>query len=906
MDTIPKEEEEEEDEEDEEKEDKDEEDEEGKGRAHTEGCAKGTDWAIVENIKLRNQIQSLKGKYEKMNKNLSIRCQLLQNRKKSVPNDNFYIKLDEILRRKRKGKKYKNNYSQTDITFLNPFFSKWDCYFEDDYLVNKISSDGEVEILKKKKIEKRANEIMYHYNYPNDECTHFMNKCGAGKNDSSLTHTSTRRKPIIFPFCNKKLAYPRDRQNVNILRVPHHVTHKDNLTYSIYTDHDLIFIRQTTENLVPNKARLDHSNHLPHSDHSNLKDGETNSYYHEHGGKKCVTKNMNPVSNHQKMGFNENDDGYAYTKNSARHKGGKKNTCKKGSVDTHADKLAVLPLPPRLREEKTDNAISQFMKAKQIRSASRNRLGDTIEECPINAKNSTQRDARSLKKKKLSRVEPVEEFGEKRDNINEETGEREKIPEKKENDENDENDESEENKYSNYSTKNMKISSAEENKKDIVLTELSDTNNSKIVLSKDRENTVKRTYFNKTKSEKWEDVCNENDFLNTPKGTCSSFFLNSKIEEEERGGEGRGGEGRGGGLFINKVNQQKSKKDKTNRFTLEQMDKGNTKRDRYIDVLLKNVDEQKNEQNFSSPSSSSAAAEAATGGGYDKVDPPLVLSPMMIPIQCDNMDRTTSHSEFIQKRGNNPCFKTLVDKKEYISSCGVKKKEVFQTLEKGVTKRSSLPSSPTRNILCNSELITSPSSRIITEGSEEAITKFRKKQPHLGEDHTNQISDLDGTTIPNCLYSNNLYTQNNYYCTKKIKNKKNKNNKTITPGDYLSKIKIEMASQVKLHQQNSCPHMGIRSTGKGAVIEKSRDIASSRSSHSNSHGRRITEVSVGNGVNTCPHKYRPKRGLISDGEDLGILERCNDNVSFDNVEKCTNEIKKISLEHKKRAFLFYM
>ncbi|CAG9481454.1 unnamed protein product [Plasmodium vivax] len=174
--------------------------------------ARGKDWFVVENIKLRKQIKSLKGEYEKANRNLSIRCQLLQHKQQIIPSNNFYLQLDKILRRRRKGRKYKNSATQTDITFVSPFFANWESYFEDS-AVNRIASDGEVEVLKRKRITKRVSEIRYQ-------------RSG-----------------------NQNAQQPASQRN--IFKVPNHVIHKDNLLYSLYTDNDLIFIREITEDLIP-------------------------------------------------------------------------------------------------------------------------------------------------------------------------------------------------------------------------------------------------------------------------------------------------------------------------------------------------------------------------------------------------------------------------------------------------------------------------------------------------------------------------------------------------------------------------------------------------------------------------------------------------------------------------------
>ncbi|ANQ07014.1 Uncharacterized protein PCOAH_00014640 [Plasmodium coatneyi] len=205
--------------------------------------APGKDWFVVENIKLRKQIKSLKGEYEKVNRNLRIRCQLLQNKQQIIPSDNFYLQLDKILRRKRKGRKYKNNATQTDITFMSPFFPNWESYFEDS-AVNRISSDGEVEVLKKKRITKRVSEIRYDYS-----CTNEMPRwSGEQSANQSGNQTAQRRK---YPPCGKARPAPPTQPSINVFKVPNHLIHKDNVLYSLYTDNELIFIKEIAEDLVP-------------------------------------------------------------------------------------------------------------------------------------------------------------------------------------------------------------------------------------------------------------------------------------------------------------------------------------------------------------------------------------------------------------------------------------------------------------------------------------------------------------------------------------------------------------------------------------------------------------------------------------------------------------------------------
>ncbi|SCN45003.1 conserved Plasmodium protein, unknown function [Plasmodium malariae] len=203
-------------------------------------------WFAVENIKLRNKIKHLKGKCEKIRRALNVKCELLKNRQETQPNKNFYIELDKILSKRKKGKKFKNTYIQTDINFLNPFLKTWGCYFE-DYDIKKISSDGEVENLRRKRFQKSISEIRYDKNIQikrndlNEE-----GKCEKKKNKQNFSSYIDRKYSIIS-------------KNSNSLKIPQHIIYKkNNLKYSLYTDDEIIFIKEITED-VPRKGK--HEDH---------------------------------------------------------------------------------------------------------------------------------------------------------------------------------------------------------------------------------------------------------------------------------------------------------------------------------------------------------------------------------------------------------------------------------------------------------------------------------------------------------------------------------------------------------------------------------------------------------------------------------------------------------------------
>ncbi|SCM02772.1 conserved Plasmodium protein, unknown function [Plasmodium chabaudi adami] len=176
-------------------------------------------WFVLENIRLRNKIQKLKSKHEKRQKIANIKYQVLKNKQKEYTNDNIYQKIDKVLSERLNEKRSKNSYIQTNITFLNPFFVNWDTYFE-NCDVNKFSSDGELEALKKKRIKQNI------------------------------------RKPNI----KKSIS-------VNPFKVPIHNVDKNNVMYNLYTDDNIIFIKETTEYF--NKKEK-YNNNSVHKNESNI------------------------------------------------------------------------------------------------------------------------------------------------------------------------------------------------------------------------------------------------------------------------------------------------------------------------------------------------------------------------------------------------------------------------------------------------------------------------------------------------------------------------------------------------------------------------------------------------------------------------------------------------------------
>ncbi|CRG99100.1 conserved Plasmodium protein, unknown function [Plasmodium relictum] len=182
-------------------------------------------WFAIENIKLRNKIKNLKIKYEKLQRNLNIKCQLLKNRKKSLLIDNYYLKLDKLLDDKKIRRNYKNSLIQTDITFPNHFFVRWDSYF-DNCEIKKISSDSEIEILKKtffKKsisefrlesiLEKKSNDLINKRKKEKNEnkynnIIHDRNFFSSVDKESS---SNLKKKNIIYKNLSKSITYIDDK-----------------------------------------------------------------------------------------------------------------------------------------------------------------------------------------------------------------------------------------------------------------------------------------------------------------------------------------------------------------------------------------------------------------------------------------------------------------------------------------------------------------------------------------------------------------------------------------------------------------------------------------------------------------------------------------------------------------------
>ncbi|VEV55200.1 conserved Plasmodium protein, unknown function [Plasmodium vinckei vinckei] len=165
----------------------------------------------------------MKSKHDKRQKIANIKYQLLKNKQKAFPNDNIYQKIDKVLSKRLNEKKSKNSYIQTNITFLNPFFVSWDTYFE-NCDANKFSSDGEIDALKKKRIKENIRE----------------------------------------PNIKKSIS-------VNPFKVPIHTIDKNNVIYNLYTDDNIIFIKETTEYFDKKEKHNNKSVHkTPHKNENNI------------------------------------------------------------------------------------------------------------------------------------------------------------------------------------------------------------------------------------------------------------------------------------------------------------------------------------------------------------------------------------------------------------------------------------------------------------------------------------------------------------------------------------------------------------------------------------------------------------------------------------------------------------
>ncbi|ETW18414.1 hypothetical protein PFFVO_02930 [Plasmodium falciparum Vietnam Oak-Knoll (FVO)] len=158
-------------------------------------------WFAVENIKLRNKLKKLKYKYEKLQRNLNMNYDLLKNKQDKARNENLYLEIDKLLKKRRKGKTYKNSNIQTDITFLNNRFITWDSYFEDSE-IQKCSSDGDAEILKKRRLSKNINTLKFTNAFEHITKKFNNNETYKKKKEKIIYHTPDGNKDYYISIKN--------------------------------------------------------------------------------------------------------------------------------------------------------------------------------------------------------------------------------------------------------------------------------------------------------------------------------------------------------------------------------------------------------------------------------------------------------------------------------------------------------------------------------------------------------------------------------------------------------------------------------------------------------------------------------------------------------------------------------
>ncbi|SPJ10649.1 conserved Plasmodium protein, unknown function [Plasmodium sp. DRC-Itaito] len=243
-------------------------------------------WFAVENIKLRNKIKKLKYKYEKLQRNLNMKYQLLKNKQDSLRNENLYLEIDKLLRKRRKGKTYKNSYIQTDITFLNNQLITWDSYFEDSE-IQKCSSDGDIEILKKRRLSKNISIIKFTNAFEYITKKFNINKKYKKKKEKILYHTPDGNKDYYMSIKDMNNSKNNNDNNIfnhveeyinkrNAFIYKNHGIHKNQFLYNFYTNDDIIYIKQITENYSNNLKDIKLKNNV-HTNYNQLK--ETPHHY---------------------------------------------------------------------------------------------------------------------------------------------------------------------------------------------------------------------------------------------------------------------------------------------------------------------------------------------------------------------------------------------------------------------------------------------------------------------------------------------------------------------------------------------------------------------------------------------------------------------------------------------------
>ncbi|SOV77223.1 conserved Plasmodium protein, unknown function [Plasmodium sp. gorilla clade G3] len=238
-------------------------------------------WFAVENIKLRNKLKKIKYKYEKLQRNLNMKYQLLKNKQDNLRNENLYLEIDKLLKKRRKGKTYKNSYIQTDITFLNNRFITWDSYFEDRE-IQKCSSDGDIEILKKRRLSKNISTIKFTNSFEYITKKFNINERYKKKKEKKiLYHTPDGNKDYYMSIKDMNNSNNNNNNNIfnhveeyinkrNAFINKNHIIHKNQFLYNFNTNDDIIYIKQITENHSNNLKDIKLKNNV-HTNYNQLK-----------------------------------------------------------------------------------------------------------------------------------------------------------------------------------------------------------------------------------------------------------------------------------------------------------------------------------------------------------------------------------------------------------------------------------------------------------------------------------------------------------------------------------------------------------------------------------------------------------------------------------------------------------
>ncbi|SOV14949.1 conserved Plasmodium protein, unknown function [Plasmodium gaboni] len=262
-------------------------------------------WFAVENIKLRNKLKKIKYKYEKLQRNLNRKYELLKNKQDNVRNENLYVEIDKLLKKRRKGKTYKNSYIQTDITFLNNRFITWDSYFEDSE-IKKCSSDGDIEILKKRRLSKNISAIKFTNAFKHiTKKFNFNERYKKKKENKNLYHIPDGNKDYYISIkdintnnnINDNNIFNHVKEYINERNdfiYKNHEIHKNQFLYNFYTNDDIIYIKQITEKSSNVLKDIKLKNNV-HNNYNKLK--ETTHHYINNNTDYYTNKQTNQINN---------------------------------------------------------------------------------------------------------------------------------------------------------------------------------------------------------------------------------------------------------------------------------------------------------------------------------------------------------------------------------------------------------------------------------------------------------------------------------------------------------------------------------------------------------------------------------------------------------------------------------